>query len=241
VLGVEALVRWRHPRHGLLQPSDFIPAAEETGLIVELGRWVLREACGAAARWRAGVDGAAGLCLSVNVSPRQLEDAAFVDDVRQALADSGLEPGALTLEITESVVAERGLEVLVVLEAVKELGIRLALDDFGTGYSSLSLLQELPVDALKIDRSFVESIEAGPDRAALVRAIVELGRALELAAVAEGIETAGQAAALQRAGCRVGQGFYFSPPLAAAELQTVLADGAAARPQGAPTRGAAAR
>jgi EAL domain-containing protein (putative c-di-GMP-specific phosphodiesterase class I) len=222
VVGVEALVRWNHPTRGLLQPEAFIWAAEETGLIVGLGRWVLAEACRAAARWRSQVHGASELGLSVNVSARQLQQPGLVDDVRRALAGSGLDPAVLTLEITESVLAERGDDAAAVLDAVKALGVRLALDDFGTGYSSLSRLQYLPVDELKIDRSFVQSIDSGADRAALVRAIVELGRALELTTVAEGIEHAGQVAALQRVGCRLGQGFHFARPLAAAELEELL-------------------
>jgi diguanylate cyclase (GGDEF)-like protein/PAS domain S-box-containing protein len=223
VVGVEALVRWEHPTRGLLQPEAFIWAAEETGLIVGLGRWVLAEACRAAARWRAEVPGASTLGLSVNVSARQLQQPGLVDDVRRALAGSGLDAGALTLEITETVLAERGDDAAAVLDGVKALGVRLALDDFGTGYSSLSRLQYLPVDELKIDRSFVQSIDSGADRAALVRAIVELGRALELTTVAEGIEHAGQVAALQRVGCRLGQGFHFARPLAAVELEQLLA------------------
>jgi diguanylate cyclase (GGDEF)-like protein/PAS domain S-box-containing protein len=222
VVGVEALVRWNHPTRGLLQPEAFIWAAEETGLIVGLGRWVLAEACRAAARWRSQVHGASQLGLSVNVSARQLQQPGLVDDVRRALAGSGLDPAVLTLEITESVLAERGDDAAATLDAVKALGVRLALDDFGTGYSSLSRLQYLPVDELKIDRSFVQSIDSGADRAALVRAIVELGRALELTTVAEGIEHAGQVAALQRVGCRLGQGFHFARPLAAAELEELL-------------------
>ncbi|HEY7730807.1 MAG TPA: EAL domain-containing protein [Gaiellaceae bacterium] len=223
VVGVEALVRWEHPTRGLLQPEAFIWAAEETGLIVGLGRWVLAEACRAAARWRAEVPGAAALGLSVNVSARQLQQPGLVDDVRRALAGSGLDARALTLEITETVLAQRGDDAAAILQSVKALGVRLALDDFGTGYSSLSRLQYLPVDELKIDRSFVQSIDSGADRAALVRAIVELGRALELTTVAEGIEHAGQVAALQRIGCRLGQGFHFARPLAAAELEQLLA------------------
>jgi diguanylate cyclase (GGDEF)-like protein/PAS domain S-box-containing protein len=221
IVGLEALVRWRHPEHGVLLPGAFVPAAEETGLIVEIGRWVLAEACRYAAGWRRRLP-EDPLKLSVNVSARQLQHPGFVDDVRDALAGSGLPGGALTLEITESVVAEARDDTAALLVALKELGVGLALDDFGTGYSSLSLLQHLAVDTLKVDRSFMAAVEATDGRPALVRAIVELGRALGLTVVAEGIETAGQAAALRSLGCRFAQGFYFAPPLGEPELEELL-------------------
>ena len=161
IVGVEALVRWPHATRGLLPPSTFIPLAEETGRIVEIGRWVLAEACRDAARWRAGLPGAEELSVSVNVSPRQMRRPGLLEDVRSALDESGLVPAALELEITESVVARRRDEMTSILNSVTALGVRLALDDFGTGYSSLSLLQDLPVQMLKIDRSFVSSLDAG--------------------------------------------------------------------------------
>jgi diguanylate cyclase (GGDEF)-like protein/PAS domain S-box-containing protein len=233
IVGVEGLVRWQHPTRGLLAPSSFIPLAEETGRIVEIGRWVLAEACRRAARWRAEIPGAAALQVSVNVSTRQVRRPGLVDDVRAALQASGLDPAALTLEITESVLARRREEMTSILDEVTALGVRLALDDFGTGYSSLSLLQDLPVHTLKIDRSFVQSIDTGPERAAFVRAIVELADALSLSVVAEGVESAAHVAALRRLGCRLGQGFHFAHPLEPAALEDALAGGGAMRQLGA--------
>ena len=225
LVGVEALVRWQHPTRGLLQPASFIPTAEETGRIVDIGRWVLTEACREAVRLRAEVPGAADLEVSVNVSTRQVRRPGLVEDVRAALETSGLEPSALTLEITESVFARRRDEMTSILEEVTGFGVRLALDDFGTGYSSLSLLQDLPVHTLKIDRSFVQSIDSGPQRAAFVRAIVELADALSLVVVAEGIESASHVTTLRRLGCRLGQGFHFAAPLDSAALEAALATG----------------
>ncbi len=233
IVGVEGLVRWQHPTRGLLAPSSFIPLAEETGRIVEIGRWVLAEACRRAARWRAEIPGAAALQVSVNVSTRQVRRPGLVEDVRAALQASGLDPAALTLEITESVLARRREEMTSILDEVTALGVRLALDDFGTGYSSLSLLQDLPVHTLKIDRSFVQSIDTGPERAAFVRAIVELADALSLSVVAEGVESAAHVAALRRLGCRLGQGFHFAHPLEPAALEHALAGGGAMRQLGA--------
>jgi len=223
IIGFEALVRWQHPTRGLLQPSDFIPLAEETGRIVEIGRWVLVEACRQTARWHAALAGSETLSVSVNVSTRQVRRPALIEDVLHALESSGLAAEALMLEITESVLAHRREEMAIILDEVAGLGVRLALDDFGTGYSSLSLLQDLPVHVLKIDRSFVHSIDIGPERRAFVKAIVDLAHALELTVVAEGIEAPAQTAELQRLGCRYGQGFEFSVPLEAHALEALLA------------------
>jgi diguanylate cyclase (GGDEF)-like protein/PAS domain S-box-containing protein len=222
IVGVEALLRWQHPVRGLVPPMEFIPLAEETGRIVEVGRWILVEACRQAATWRAELPGAETLTVSVNVSTRQVRRPGLVEDVEHALAESGLPPEALTLEITESVLARRREEMTAILEEVTELGVQLALDDFGTGYSSLSLLQHLPVHTLKIDRSFIRSVELGPERRAFVRAIVDLAHALDLPVVAEGIEVPEQAAELLRLGCRLGQGFYFAKPLEAHELARLV-------------------
>jgi diguanylate cyclase (GGDEF)-like protein/PAS domain S-box-containing protein len=220
IVGVEALVRWQHPTRGLLQPSDFVGLAEETGQIVEIGRWVLQEACRQAASWRAqlGCD----LSVSVNVSARQIRQSGLVDDVQAALAASGLAPGALTVEITESALVRRREEMTAILESVTGTGVRLALDDFGTGYSSLSLLRDLPVRTVKIDRSFVHTIDAGPAQRAFVQAIVDLAEALQLIVVAEGIERPIQAAALLRIGCVLGQGYHFARPLPADALGRLL-------------------
>jgi diguanylate cyclase (GGDEF)-like protein/PAS domain S-box-containing protein len=225
IVGVEALVRWQHPTRGLVPPLDFIPLAEETGRIVEIGRWVLSEACRQTARWRAELPGAASLELSVNVSTRQVRRPALLEDVRSALASSGLPPDALMLEITESVLARRLEEMTSTLDEVISLGVQLALDDFGTGYSSLSLLQTLPVHTLKIDRSFVQSIGTGPERRAFVRAIVDLAEALSLRVVAEGIELEAQVTELWQLGCRLGQGFLFARPLEPKDFEKLILAG----------------
>jgi diguanylate cyclase (GGDEF)-like protein/PAS domain S-box-containing protein len=226
VVGVEALLRWEHPTRGLLSPRDFIPLAEETGKIVELGAWVLRDACSQVAAWRRETPGAENLTLNVNVSTRQVRPGVLVGDVRTALRESGLPPAALTLEITESLLARRHDELRAVLAGVAGLGVRLALDDFGTGYSSLSLLQDLPVDTLKVDRSFVAALDGDTTRRAFVQAIVDLAQTLDVALVAEGMETAAQTSELRRLGCSVGQGFHFAPPLAAVDVHELLAAGA---------------
>jgi diguanylate cyclase (GGDEF)-like protein/PAS domain S-box-containing protein len=231
VVGVEALVRWQHPTRGLLSPAEFVVLAEETGRIVDIGRWVLSEACRRVAGWRR-LDGCEDLRVSVNVSPRQVWRPGLVQDVEAALASSGLDPSTLTLEVTESVIAGTQELLVAVLHDVTALGVDLALDDFGTGYSSLSLLQDLPVRSIKIDRSFVGAIGTGSERIAFVQAIVDLAQALGLEVVGEGIETAMQVNALRRVGCRVGQGFYFSEPLRASELDELFAAGAPALPRG---------
>jgi diguanylate cyclase (GGDEF)-like protein/PAS domain S-box-containing protein len=228
VVGVEALVRWAHPTRGLLPPGEFVPLAEETGKIVELGAWVLREACGQVSRWRAETPGAERLTLNVNVSTRQVRPGVLVEDVQSALEESGLDPASLTLELTESVLARRHEELRAVLADVAALGVRLALDDFGTGYSSLSLLQDLPVHTLKVDRSFVNALDADATQQGFVQAMVDLAQTLDVSLVAEGMETAAQTSELRRLGCRVGQGFHFSPPLGADEVQALLAAGACA-------------
>ena len=219
LVGVEALVRWHHPTRGLVPPLEFIPLAEETGSIVEIGRWVLEQACLQGARWRKTLPGAEELQVSVNVSIRQVRRPGLLEDVRGALAVSGLPPEALTLEITESVLA-RG-DMASILEEVSALGVQLALDDFGTGYSSLSLLQNLPVDTLKIDRSFIRRVDA-VERRAFVQAILDLAQALDLPVVAEGIEAPEQVHELERLGCRLGQGFYFARPLDAVSFESLF-------------------
>jgi diguanylate cyclase (GGDEF)-like protein/PAS domain S-box-containing protein len=228
VVGVEALVRWVHPTRGLLPPGDFIALAEETGKIVEIGAWVLTEACAQVARWRAETPGSAELTLNVNVSTRQVRPGVLVQAVRSALAESGLPPEALTLELTESVLARRHEELRAVLTDVAELGVRLALDDFGTGYSSLSLLQDLPVHTLKVDRSFVSALDEDATRQGFVQAIVDLAHTLDVALVAEGMETAAETSELRRLGCHAGQGFHFAPPLGADEVGELLGAGACA-------------
>ena len=234
VLGVEALLRWQHPRRGLIGPAEFVPIAEESGLIVPIGRWVLERACLQAREWRDARDGH-GLDLSVNLSSRQIEDPNLVDDVRTALEKADLEPRRLTLELTESMLMQDAERTIETLGRLRGLGVRLAIDDFGTGYSSLSYLRQLPVDALKIDRSFVAVVDSGPDEAALVRSIVSLAQSLRLDTVAEGIEQPGQLAELRTIGTRLGQGYFFARPLDAPEItRLVRSGGVAAADDGTP-------
>jgi diguanylate cyclase (GGDEF)-like protein len=216
VVAAEALSRWNRPGHGQVPPAEFIPVAEDTGLIVPLGAWALRRACTDAQRWntRPGCDRA----VSVNVSARQLQHPALAEDVAAALAESGLPPHLLTLEITESVLMEDTRTMLSVLEGLKELGVRLALDDFGTGYSSMSYVQQLPLDTLKIDKSFVDHVEATGRGSVLVEVAVKLAKATRLTTVAEGVESAEQAARLRQLGCDRAQGYHFARPLPLAEL-----------------------
>jgi len=228
IVGVEALVRWRHPERGLVSPVEFIPVAEETGLIVPIGRWVLEQACRQAVAWRqAAGPGDEPLRVSVNLSGRQLQQPDLVEQVAAVLADTGLPPEHLVLEITESMLLEDADDTVIRLQQLKDLGVLLAIDDFGTGYSSLSYLSRLPVDLLKIDRSFVAGIADSHEAADLAQAIVRLGRTFHLTTVAEGVETAEQLAELQAMGCDQAQGFYFSRPLPPDQLDVT------ARPRGA--------
>jgi diguanylate cyclase (GGDEF)-like protein len=207
--GVEALVRWRRPDGTQALPAEFLPMAEENGLIIDLGRWVLNTAGEQAARWRRTNP---GLHLNVNVSGRQLADPEFAEDVRRMLAGSGLPPTAVTLELTESVVMNDPATAIDRLTDLKALGVALAVDDFGTGYSSLSYLQRLPVDQLKIDRSFIGHAEPTPEDLAVLRAIVELARTLRLSTVIEGVETEAQLVAMRRLGCDLAQGYHLFRP-----------------------------
>ncbi len=203
----EALMRWNHPDRGLIQPNEFIPFAEESGLIVPLGRWALRTACRDARAWQdAHPESAIG--VAVNLSPKQLYEAGIIEEVCGALDESGLEPRRLTIEITENVVMHTAVQRL---EQLKELGIRLAIDDFGTGYSSLSYLDRLPIDIIKVDRSFVERLGLG--ETSLVRTVLTIGNSLGLGSIIEGVETRDQLRRLQQLGCRHVQGFYLSPAL----------------------------
>lgn len=211
IIGAEALVRWLNRDRGLVPPGMFIPVAERTGLIVPLGRWVLRRACIEARRWTR--ERGLPVRITVNLSGRQLQDEAIVDDVREALTDSGLDPGQLVLELTESILMQNtGLSMQRLL-ALKDLGVSLAIDDFGTGYSSLSYLQRYPVDILKIDKSFVDAIDGEGEGPVLAKAIVALGETLQMNTVAEGIETESQRGYLLTLGCELGQGYLFAPPL----------------------------
>jgi EAL domain-containing protein (putative c-di-GMP-specific phosphodiesterase class I) len=212
----EALVRWEHPRLGLLTPDRFISLAESTGLIEPLGSWVLHEACRVAATWPEDVG------IAVNISPRQLDDDRAVDAVRHALASTGVAPSRLVLEITESVLARDPAAMVPRLEALHDLGVRIAVDDFGTGYSSLSVLVELPVDILKIDRTFIARMLERPSARDLVQVLIEMGRTLGLDVVAEGIEEVEQALALRQQRCQFGQGFLYARPLPVHDFAQLL-------------------
>jgi len=221
VTGVEALLRWRHPTRGVMAPDLFIPIAEETGIIVPVGQWVLREACHQAASWHA--DGHV-VGMSVNVSARQLDkDHELVEHVRAALRDSGLEPSALTLEITETALMHDPDEAAERLGALKSLGVRLAIDDFGTGYSSMAYLRQFPVDALKIDRSFISGIALASGSTEIVHSLVQLGKTLGLETLGEGIEDPAQLRNLQLQQCDSGQGFLFARPLEPHEIPEFIA------------------
>jgi diguanylate cyclase (GGDEF)-like protein/PAS domain S-box-containing protein len=221
IVGVEALVRWRHPRRGLLPPSEFISTTEETGLIVPLGRWILEAACTEAARWRSRY-GAAAPSVSVNLSPRQLQDPELVTTLSRTLSEAGLDGSALHVEITENLLMSDSDLASSKLAELRALGVGVAVDDFGTGYSSLAYLRRYPVDVLKIDRSFVAPLPEGPRPAALVRSIIELARALDVGTVAEGVENADQARILRDLGCNVAQGFFLCRPQTADALDELL-------------------
>lgn len=220
ITGVEALIRWQHPRRGIVPPEQFIPLLEETGLIVPVGRWVLREACRQAAEWQAG-----GLDLpsvAVNLSARQLQSETLLGDVAGTLATTGLKPVCLDLEITESMLMHNAESAIRMLGALKQTGVTLSLDDFGTGYSSLAYLKRFPLDAVKVDRSFVQDIAADSDDASITRAVITMAHHLKLKVVAEGVETAEQLALLISHQCDIIQGYFFARPMPAADMGELL-------------------
>jgi diguanylate cyclase (GGDEF)-like protein/PAS domain S-box-containing protein len=219
VSGVEALLRWRHPSRGVVPPDHFIPMLEESGLIVDVGRWVMAEACRQAAEWHRHDH---RLSMSVNVSMRQLEVPTFVDHITDALAASGLDPTSLVIEITESTLMRDAEATVRRLREIKDLGVHVAIDDFGTGYSSLAYLQQFPVDAIKIDRSFISAMADSPESGALIHTLVELGRTLGLETLAEGIEDNEQLHKLQEEHCDRGQGFLFSRPIEPDAIEAFL-------------------
>ncbi|MCY7387819.1 MAG: EAL domain-containing protein [Burkholderiales bacterium] len=221
IVALEALVRWVSAQSGTIMPSEFIPLAEETGLINEIGQWVLREACLQAQRWLDA--GFPRRRVAVNLSARQLADKQFVGLLASILDDTKLDPSLLELEITESQVMRQGEGSISRLNEIASMGIQLAVDDFGTGYSSLSYLKRLPISKLKIDQSFVRDITIDPNDTAIVVAIISMAKSLDLEVIAEGIETAGQLTLLRAKGCRMGQGFYFSVPMSANDLAPLLA------------------
>ena len=232
VIGVEALIRWRHPTRGVIPPLEFIPIAEESGLIVPIGRWVLDEACRQGAAW---YQQGHRIGMSVNVSGRQLDSDDLITDVRDALQESGLDPTTLTLEITETTLMRDAAATAERLCSLKELGVRIAIDDFGTGYSSLAYLRQFPVDALKIDRAFINDIASSQGSAALIHTLVQLGKALDIETLAEGIEDQAQLETLQREQCDHGQGFLFSRPLDIEAVEKFLTAAASVTPCPAPT------
>ena len=219
VTGFEALLRWHHPQQGLISPYKFLDAAEDTGLIVAIGQWLLVEACRQMSAWRAGDYSTWGLSVSVNLSARQFSHPRLVDDVRQALRDTGLDPSRLQLEITESVVMADTRRAADILAQLKRLGIWIVLDDFGTGLSSLLQLKHLPIDGLKMGRPLVCEMLTDRGTCDIVEVIIALAHKLNLPIVGEGIETAKQAERLRQFGCDLGQGFLFAPPLEAAAAE----------------------
>jgi len=224
--GLEALIRWESPTRGVVQPDDFIPLLEETGLIVDIGRWVLQHACGQAARWRAS---GYPIGIAVNVSARQLDSDQIITDVKDALAESGLDAEALTLEITETTLMRDAKETVRRLTEIKTIGVRIAIDDFGTGYSSLAHLRQFPVDALKIDRSFITGLAQNLEGESLIRTLVQLGKALAIETIAEGIEQNSELSLLQGEQCDGGQGFLFARPLDAEAAEAFLHEWAGKR------------
>jgi diguanylate cyclase (GGDEF)-like protein len=221
ICGFEALIRWIHPTRGTIPPLQFIPLAEETGLIVPIGEWVLRQACAEAAQWPAGVS------VAVNVSPAQFRKPGLTQIVTSALEDSGLEAARLEVEITESVLLLNSEATLATLHHLRALGVRISMDDFGTGYSSLSYLRSFPFDKIKIDGSFVHDLASSKDSMAIVRAVAGLGSSLRMVTTAEGIETQEELDHLKREGCTEGQGYFFGKPRPAKDVHALLAKQAA--------------
>jgi diguanylate cyclase (GGDEF)-like protein/PAS domain S-box-containing protein len=219
VTGVEALLRWRHPVHGMISPAKFIPLAEETGLILPIGEWVLRQACAQARAW---ADAGWPLRMAVNLSARQFRQTGLDGLIRGILAETGLDPGRLDVELTESIIVHDPAAVTVILASIEKLGVQISIDDFGTGYSSLSYLKRFPLDVLKVDQSFVRDIATDPDDAAIVRAIITMAHALGIQTIAEGVETREQLAFLRENHCDAMQGYYFSKPLPVEELTRLL-------------------
>jgi EAL domain-containing protein (putative c-di-GMP-specific phosphodiesterase class I) len=220
--GFEALVRWNHPESGLVHPAEFVPAAEETGLIVPIGLWVLEEACATLHKWQQQSPSHRSLTLSVNLSARQVSQLDLVDQVKQTLERTKLDPRCLKLEITESVVMENAEAATNMFKQLRTLGVQLSIDDFGTGYSSLSYLHRFPVNYLKIDRSFVSRMTETDDNAEIVRTIVTLARNLGLEVIAEGVETLEQKEQLRMLGCEYGQGYFFARPVPADKVLPLL-------------------
>jgi diguanylate cyclase (GGDEF)-like protein/PAS domain S-box-containing protein len=234
LMGHEALIRWNHPERGLLLPGDFIPLAEESGLIVTLGRWALAEACQQARLWQLQHPELGSMRMCVNISTRQFQHDDIVEDVAKVLADVGLDPRQLVLEVAEGMLVQNDEPIIERMTALKELGVSFAIDDFGTGYSSLSDLKNFPVDILKVDKSFIDQLGSSTPNSALAECIVMLGKNLNLQTVAEGIEETDQLDALRAFGCQFGQGFYVAQPLTSREVDIVLSRTGDARLSGEP-------
>ena len=221
VLGAEALVRWQHPERGMVSPAEFIPLAEETGLILPLGSWVLREACRQLATWSRSPM-TAELQIAVNVSAKQFHQASFVDEVRSLVTEFGFPPSRLKLELTESLLLDNVGDSIQHMQALRALGIQFSMDDFGTGYSSLTYIKRLPIDQLKIDQSFVRDLPADRDDEVIVQAIIAMAHSLRLEVIAEGVETEEQRAFLEAQGCYAFQGYLFGRPMPIEQLQVLL-------------------
>ena len=220
ITGVEALIRWQHPDLGIVPPVQFIPLAEETGLIVPIGRWVLNTTCAQNVAWQR--EGLPPLCMAINLSARQFADEDLLKDIAAALENSGMKPELLELELTESMVIQNAERAGKVLAEIKKMGARLAIDDFGVGYSSLTHLKRFPIDTLKVDRSFIRDLLQDPEDKAITEAIIAMGKSLNLTVVAEGVETLEQQTFLQDHGCDEMQGFYFSKPIAGDQFAELL-------------------
>jgi EAL domain-containing protein (putative c-di-GMP-specific phosphodiesterase class I) len=220
ITGVEALLRWQNPYLGSVTPMQFIPVAEESGLIIPIGRWVIRTACAQNVAWQR--EGLPPVCMAVNLSPRQLLDEFLIEDVKKALDDSGMAPHLLELEITESMVMHNPARMIAVLVKIKDLGVRLAIDDFGTGYSSLAQIKHFPIDTLKVDRSFIRNIPLDAEDKAITEAIIAMGKTLSLTVVAEGVETVEQMDFLKDHSCDEMQGYYFSKPIVPEQFAELL-------------------
>jgi EAL domain-containing protein (putative c-di-GMP-specific phosphodiesterase class I) len=229
ITGAEALLRWTHPTLGPIPPGQFIPVAEDCGLILSIGNWVLREACRQTRAWADA--GLPATTIAVNISAMEFRSEDFLDAVFTILKETGLNPGSLELELTESVLMKRAESSESVLKTLRAGGVQLAVDDFGTGYSSLSYLRKFPIDSLKIDQSFVRHITATPDDTAIVAAVISMGRSLNLRVVAEGVETRQEVEFLQAHQCDEAQGYYFSRPVPAQQFARLLETGIAQRPR----------